>query len=326
MVIVAEEIVSTWGTFRVVHESNEWFMVGNDMATILQYADPSKSIRDRVSKDNRHVTMIETISGSQNINVINEAGFYELVFGSKMPLAKEFQKWVTSEVLPELRKTGHYVMTEGGENPIFNFMTDTEQKVTDNATRKSLKEKIVVFSKVTNRSIQASWKEFVNFFNMKKNTNLILRKTNMEKKVGHELNLPEFIELENIVKDANEILDEMIDRGYNHGITSDEVIVKKDEYEDMKFRADSYNIIDNQYQNFVTSLQAEHMRWVEEYKRFVCDIVNMMNYRVRDSMAKHELACSFSDIPLEYRQYAIRTNDPNYPFIVDFDKLNRNIQ
>ena len=325
MVITAEEITSSWGTFRVVHEENEWFMVGNDMAGILQYSDQQRAVRQRVSAENRHHTTIEASGGGQTITVINEAGCYELVFGSKMPMAKEFQKWVTNEVLPELRKNGHYVMTEGGDNSIFNFMNDTEQKVIDNATRKSLKEKIVVFSKITNRSIQSSWKEFVAFYNRKKDTNLVLRKTNMEKKVGHDLNLPEFIELEGIVKEANEILDEMIDRGCNHGITSDEVILSKEEYQEMKFKAESYSIINNQYQNFVSALQAEHIHWVNDYKRFVCDVIKMMNIRKINSMKNNEIALRFDDIPWEYMQYAIATNDPNQPFIVDFDKLNANI-
>ena len=57
MVIVAEEIVSTWGTFRVVHENNDWFMVGNDIAAILQYTNCGKTIRDKVSDENKHKTL-----------------------------------------------------------------------------------------------------------------------------------------------------------------------------------------------------------------------------------------------------------------------------
>ena len=93
----------------------------------------------------------------------------------------------------------------------------------------------------------------------------------------------------------------------------------------MKFKADSYAIINNQYQNFISALQAEHIHWVNDYKRFVCDVVKMMNIRKINSMKNNEIALRFDDTPWEYMQYAIATNDPNQPFIVDFDKLNANI-
>lgn len=90
----------------VVIEGDPW-MVGKDVAEILGYSNPQKAIRDHVDAEDKTVNESFTVNGTQG-TLINESGLYALVFGSKLPTAKKFKHWVTSEVLPQIRKTGSY--------------------------------------------------------------------------------------------------------------------------------------------------------------------------------------------------------------------------
>lgn len=87
---------------------NEPWLVGKDVATDLGYQNGSRDINRHVDEEDRRKVMV--FDGKQNKEtiVINESGLYALVFGSKLPSAKKFKHWVTSEVLPTLRKTGSY--------------------------------------------------------------------------------------------------------------------------------------------------------------------------------------------------------------------------
>ena len=82
--------------------------VANDVAKVLGYADPQSTISKKVDGGNKGVAKMATPGGSQSVTVLEEAGIYQLIFGSKLPSAKAFQQWVFSEVLPTIRKTGKY--------------------------------------------------------------------------------------------------------------------------------------------------------------------------------------------------------------------------
>ena len=103
---------------RMVVVNDEPYFVGNDVARILGYSNPRKAISDHVYEEDRGVTKCDTLGGVQDLTVINESGVYALVFGSKLPRAKEFKHWVTSEVLPSIRKTGGYKMPSTPEEMI----------------------------------------------------------------------------------------------------------------------------------------------------------------------------------------------------------------
>lgn len=96
---------------RVLEKDGEPWFVGKDVATVLGYANPSKAVSNHVDSEDKRMEMI---AHSQNGNVvtqtalINESGLYSLVLSSKLESAKRFKRWVTSEVLPQLRKTGTY--------------------------------------------------------------------------------------------------------------------------------------------------------------------------------------------------------------------------
>lgn len=99
-----------FGSVRTVEINGVPYFVGKDVATILAYKDTVDALRKHVDEEDKVKRPIPTNSGIQDMVVINESGVYSLVFRSKLPNAKKFKRWVTSEVLPSIRKTGSYSM------------------------------------------------------------------------------------------------------------------------------------------------------------------------------------------------------------------------
>lgn len=98
---------------RAVEIDGEGWLVGKDVAEVLGYARPTKAIQDHVDdEDKDEIPIQDSIGRMQKTPVINESGLYSLVLGSKLPGAKKFRRWVTSEVLPQIRKTGGYIPIE----------------------------------------------------------------------------------------------------------------------------------------------------------------------------------------------------------------------
>lgn len=110
---------SEFGQVRSLVINGEPWLVGKDVTKALGYDNPSKAIRDHVEEEDKKVGVqnvtpyiIDSLGRKQHPTFINESGLYALVFGSKLPSAKKFKRWVTSEVLPALRKTGQYQVKE----------------------------------------------------------------------------------------------------------------------------------------------------------------------------------------------------------------------
>lgn len=105
-----------FGQVRAVEVNGEPWLVGKDVAEALGYTNTKKALADHVDEDdklqNDGVTIRDPIGREQHPTVINESGLYALVFGSKMPKAQEFKRWVTREVLPSIRKHGAYMTKE----------------------------------------------------------------------------------------------------------------------------------------------------------------------------------------------------------------------
>lgn len=111
---------SEFGTLRGVEIDGESWLVGKDVAERLGYSNPRDALARHVDDEDKNtVAFHDGTSGNPNVTVINESGLYALVLGSKLPNAKRFRRWVTSEVLPAIRKTGGYIAGE-------NDMTDDE--------------------------------------------------------------------------------------------------------------------------------------------------------------------------------------------------------
>ncbi len=110
-----------------VVDGNPWF-VGKDAAERLGYTNPQKAVRDHVDEEDKGVNKMETPSGEQQMVIINESGLYALIFSSKMPTAKKFKRWITSEVLPAIRKTGKF-STSKSQGKSFSEMVDEYWKM-----------------------------------------------------------------------------------------------------------------------------------------------------------------------------------------------------
>lgn len=96
---------------RTVAVDNEPYFVGKDVAEVLGYKNTRKALSDHIDDEEKDgVTIRDSIGREQTVVAINESGVYSLIFGSKLDSAKRFKKWVTSEVLPSIRKTGGYQM------------------------------------------------------------------------------------------------------------------------------------------------------------------------------------------------------------------------
>lgn len=107
-----------FGSIRTLEINSKPYFVGKDVAEVLGYERPTKAIADRVdSEDKDEIPIQDSIGRMQKTPVINESGLYSLILSSKLPTAKKFKRWVTSEVLPSIRKTGMYATDELLNNP-----------------------------------------------------------------------------------------------------------------------------------------------------------------------------------------------------------------
>ncbi len=93
---------------RTVEINGEIWFVAKDVAAVLNYSNPRDAVSRHVDEEDKGVVKHDTLGGVQNLAIINESGVYALIFGSKLPTAKKFKRWVTSEVLPSIRRTGGY--------------------------------------------------------------------------------------------------------------------------------------------------------------------------------------------------------------------------
>jgi len=107
-----------FGAIRVFERENTPWFVGKDVADILGYQNGSRDINRHVDEEDRHKVMFFDGNQDKETIIINESGLYSLILSSKMPNAKKFKHWVTSEVLPTIRKHGAYMTEETIEKAI----------------------------------------------------------------------------------------------------------------------------------------------------------------------------------------------------------------
>ena len=101
-----------FGSVRSLVVNGEPYFVGKDVTDILGYSNSRKAIGDHVDEEDKGVTKCDTLGGVQDMVIINESGLYSLILSSKLLSAKRFKRWVTSEVLPAIRKHGVFVMDD----------------------------------------------------------------------------------------------------------------------------------------------------------------------------------------------------------------------
>ncbi len=115
---------SEFGTVRTLEIEGEPWFIGKDVATALGYSDTKSAISDHVDDEDKQIIQRGQIATleipNRGMTIINESGLYSLIFSSKLPIAKEFKRWVTSEVLPSIRKHGGYMTHETIEAALSN--------------------------------------------------------------------------------------------------------------------------------------------------------------------------------------------------------------
>ena len=118
-----------FGDIRTVIIDGEPWFVAKDVAALLGYKEPAKAVRDHIYDEDKGVSILDTPGGKQRITVINESGVFCLILSSKLPNARQFKHWVTSEVLPALRKTGRYGTDDAAYliNKFFPVATDRQR-------------------------------------------------------------------------------------------------------------------------------------------------------------------------------------------------------
>lgn len=162
---------------RTVIIDDEPYFVGKDVATVLGYAEPRSAVSKKVDDEDRGVAKIATPSGTQEMTVINESGVYSLIFGSRLPDAKKFKHWVTTDVLPTIRKHGAYMTEEVLEkalmNPDFLIQLATELKIEKEKREQleiengALKPKAEYFDCIVDRNLLTNFRETAKEFKIK---------------------------------------------------------------------------------------------------------------------------------------------------------------
>ncbi len=139
----------SFGEVRTLIIDNEPWFVGKDVADILGYTNPQKALRDHIDDEDKTLNELFTVNGTKGI-LINESGLYSLILSSKLPKAKEFKRWVTSEVLPSIRKTGSYTVPKSPMELLeleFQALREVENKVdVVNSDLQELKNNIPLFA------------------------------------------------------------------------------------------------------------------------------------------------------------------------------------
>ena len=129
-----------FGSVRTVTVEGEPYFVAKDVAEILGYSNPRDAINKHVEEEDKGVAKCDTLGGKQELTVINESGLYSLILSSKMPNAKRFKRWVTSEVLPTIRRHGLYAMDEVLANPdiLINALLELKAERERNASLQAM--------------------------------------------------------------------------------------------------------------------------------------------------------------------------------------------
>lgn len=218
--MVSESAMSEIETFiydgnniRTVYINGAIWFVGKDVATVLGYSDTAKAIRVHVDNEDKGVDEMDTPGGKQKLTIINESGLYSLIISSKLPDTRPFKRWVTSEVLPTIRKHGAYMTPQKIEEVLFNpdviiglaqqlkaeYQKNKELKATNDVLVKETNEwdsrKIVValvrsygFQRCESDYVKA-WNTFYKFLNYTLDINLKSRQTKSGKAKASLLDL-----------------------------------------------------------------------------------------------------------------------------------------
>ena len=232
-----------FGEVRTVVIDDEPWFVGKDVATALGYTNPQRAIRDHVDDEDKGVTEMVTPGGTQKVPIINESGLYSLVLSSKLPTAKKFKRWVTSEILPAIRKTGGYQkplsqleILQGSINQLVEQnkrlsrveMKQEEQDrqmshintsievlngvCTEGTKRDRLNAMVRAYANKAGLTYPTAWHKFCEAFNFAFHTNIGLLITNYMKKqaINKKMSTPVYLEAAERLDDALRVAEKML--------------------------------------------------------------------------------------------------------------------
>ena len=130
-----------FGQIRTCVVDGETYFVGKDVSDALGYVNPTKAVKIHVDVEDRIMSEMDTIQGKRQTTLINESGLYSLILSSKLESAKRFKRWVTSEVLPQIRKNGRYELEQHNEQLVkYNKQLSKQTRIL--ACRNALLEEI----------------------------------------------------------------------------------------------------------------------------------------------------------------------------------------
>lgn len=213
-----------------------WF-VAKDVCDVLEIVNSRDAVA-RLDDDEKGVVSTDTHGGDQILQVINEPGLYTLVLGSRKPEAKAFKRWITHEVIPEIRKTGTYSLTPKSPGEMFLEMAkqyvvqeqrmnrlEIQMQVTQNRIdnldsvnvigdkQQRLNAMIRKLAQQEGWTFQKAWREFTNAFNVAFHTNLTQRVENYRERHGlKDLTRPQYLSLVEQLDDAIRVADKMLNR------------------------------------------------------------------------------------------------------------------
>jgi len=226
-----------FGKMRVITmEGDPWF-IAKDVCEILSIKNSHDAV-NRLDEDEIATSVIPTQFGDKEMNIINESGLYSLIMSSRKPEAKRFKKWVTSEVLPAIRKSGMY-QTKAQLSPAEFLLQQAELIFEIDKHQRMMEEKIqslqvafderdnIVIENDRQRLVQCvkeyaavngfqygkAWTEFVKYYNNAYNTNLNALKTHLMKKLDLKtMTIPEYLEITDHLDDALRVAEKMLNQ------------------------------------------------------------------------------------------------------------------
>ena len=157
-----------FGQVRTVTIDGEVWFVGKDVAESLGYVKARNAIANHVSEEDKKDAPIQgDLGGTQQMTVINESGLYALIFGSKLESAKRFKHWVTSEVLPSIRKTGSYNLPTTYKEALQQLLLQVEENERLLLENQEMKPKAEFFDAVADSKTAISMNDVAKVLNVK---------------------------------------------------------------------------------------------------------------------------------------------------------------
>lgn len=148
-----------FGEIRTVTVNGEPWFVGKDVAEALGYADSFGALKKHVSEEDKQNCQNDSFETPRGMTVINESGLYALIFGSKLESAKRFKHWVTSEVLPTIRRTGTYNLPGTYKEALIQLVAQVEENEKLALENSELKPKAEFFDAVADSKTAFSMQE-----------------------------------------------------------------------------------------------------------------------------------------------------------------------